>query len=89
MATPSKTPKTPTKGGDPSAPQPSVQEGCFFLSILNNIQNKPEIDWPKVAMEAGFKNAETAKVCRVLRRLAGREESHTSLRSAKITYTFP
>lgn len=76
MASTPKTPKTPAKSGASSTPgdtaeppkvQPSVQEAYFFLSILKNQQNKPEVDWDKVAQESGFKNAETAKVCSIRR----------------------
>jgi hypothetical protein len=46
--------------GDPK--QPSAQEAYLFYTIIKNMKGKPDIDWAAVATDAGFKNAETAKV---------------------------
>ena len=42
--------------------QPTAQEAFLFYTIIKNMKGKPEIDWNSVAVDAGFKNAETAKV---------------------------
>jgi hypothetical protein len=42
--------------------QPTAQEAYLFYTIIKNMKGKPEIDWAAVATDAGFKNAETAKV---------------------------
>ncbi|KAK4120800.1 hypothetical protein N657DRAFT_683287 [Parathielavia appendiculata] len=42
--------------------QPTAQEAYLFYTIIKNMKGKPEIDWAAVAVDAGFKNAETAKV---------------------------
>ncbi|KAG0647929.1 hypothetical protein D0Z07_6041 [Hyphodiscus hymeniophilus] len=39
---------------------PTAKDGLFFLTILMNMSNKPEVDWDLVAAEAGFKNAKVA-----------------------------
>ncbi|KAH8781867.1 hypothetical protein BGZ57DRAFT_1003436 [Hyaloscypha finlandica] len=47
-----------TSAATPSAPAP--KEAIFFLAILNNMKNKPEVDWDAVAQSSGFKNGNTA-----------------------------
>ncbi|KAK4155226.1 hypothetical protein C8A00DRAFT_13716 [Chaetomidium leptoderma] len=42
--------------------QPTPQEAFLFYNIIKNMKGKPEVDWTAVAADAGFKNAETAKV---------------------------
>ncbi|KAK3293293.1 uncharacterized protein B0H64DRAFT_444564 [Chaetomium fimeti] len=42
--------------------QPTLQEAHLFYTIIKSMKGKPEIDWAAVAIDAGFKNAETAKV---------------------------
>ena len=42
--------------------QPTAAEALLFYTIIKNIRNKPDIDWAGVAVDNGFKNAETAKV---------------------------
>jgi hypothetical protein len=41
---------------------PSPQEAFLFYAIIKNMKGKPEVDWAAVAVDANFKNAETAKV---------------------------
>ncbi|KAN0110141.1 hypothetical protein V8E51_006528, partial [Hyaloscypha variabilis] len=46
--------------GSPSGPAPTPKEAMFFLSILNNMKNKPEVDWDVVAAKSGFNSGKTA-----------------------------
>ncbi len=46
--------------------QPTAQEAFLFYTIIKNMKGKPEIDWSAVAVDAGFKNAETAKVSAIV-----------------------
>lgn len=63
---PPKTPK-PAAGGDAAErKQPTAQEAFLFYTIIRNMKGKPEVDWAAVAVDNGFKNAETAKVSLVL-----------------------
>ncbi|AEO71558.1 uncharacterized protein THITE_2093054 [Thermothielavioides terrestris NRRL 8126] len=60
---PPKTPKAATGGEGPDGrKQPTAQEAFLFYTIIKNMKGKPEIDWAAVAVDANFKNAETAKV---------------------------
>jgi hypothetical protein len=70
---PPKTPKkTPTPKPKPvrsiidvdadGRKQPTAGEAFLFYTIIKNMKNKPDIDWAAVAVDNGFKNAETAKV---------------------------
>jgi hypothetical protein len=55
--------KRAADNGEGSAhPQPTAQEGFFFLSIIRNLTNRLEVDWDKVALESGHKSADVAKV---------------------------
>lgn len=60
---PPKTAKAAASGdaGD-GRKQPTAQEAYLFYTIIKNMKGKPEVDWKAVAADAGFKNAETAKV---------------------------
>lgn len=42
--------------------QPTPQEANMFFAVVKNMKGKPEVDWAAVAVDAGLKNAETAKV---------------------------
>lgn len=42
--------------------EPTPAEAMLFYSIVKNTRNKADVDWDAVATEAGFKNAEVAKV---------------------------
>jgi hypothetical protein len=67
MGKATKAPATPsTPGGDeaPARPTPTAQEALLFFNIIKNMKGKPEVDWHAVAVDAGFKNADTAKVSR-------------------------
>ncbi|KAJ4307042.1 hypothetical protein N0V88_000417 [Collariella sp. IMI 366227] len=60
---PPKTPKGNSGGEDGDGrKQPTAQEAFLFYSIIKNMKGKPDVDWTGVATDAGFKNAETAKV---------------------------
>ena len=45
-----------------SKKEPTAGEAMFFFAIVKHTKNKADIDWNGVAEEAGFKNAEVAKV---------------------------
>lgn len=57
---------TPKK---PKAVEPTPQEAYFFLNILVNQTNKPDVDWEAVAQASGFKNGQTANVSGVSKAL--------------------
>ncbi|KAI6747538.1 hypothetical protein HG530_015848 [Fusarium avenaceum] len=42
--------------------EPTAAEAMLFFSIVKNTRNKADVDWNAVAEEAGFKNADVAKV---------------------------
>ncbi|KAH8657158.1 hypothetical protein BGZ60DRAFT_434804 [Tricladium varicosporioides] len=46
----------------PSGKEASAKDGFFFLSIINHMKNKLEVDWEAVAGEVGYSNGTTAKV---------------------------
>jgi hypothetical protein len=63
---PPKTPKPAATGDGPDGrKQPTAAETFLFYTIIKHMKGKPEIDWAAVAADAGFKNAETAKVSRI------------------------
>ncbi|KAK0122381.1 hypothetical protein ONS95_010621 [Cadophora gregata] len=41
---------------------PTDKEAFFFLTIMQCMTNKPEVDWNMVATRAGYSNANCAKV---------------------------
>lgn len=49
-------------GGDAERKQPTPQEAFMFYTVIKNMKGKPDVDWNAVAVDNGFKNAETAKV---------------------------
>ncbi|KAK4101001.1 hypothetical protein N658DRAFT_471917 [Parathielavia hyrcaniae] len=59
---PPKTKAAPAGDAGDGRKQPTAQEAYLFYTIIKNMKGKPEIDWTAVAVDAGFKNAETAKV---------------------------
>ncbi|KAL4723292.1 hypothetical protein ACLX1H_009782 [Fusarium chlamydosporum] len=42
--------------------EPTAAEAMLFFSIVKHTRNKADVDWNAVATEAGFKNADVAKV---------------------------
>ncbi|KAJ4254894.1 hypothetical protein NW762_009692 [Fusarium torreyae] len=42
--------------------EPTAAEAMLFFSIVKHTRNKADVDWNAVAVEAGFKNADVAKV---------------------------
>ncbi|KAH6669881.1 hypothetical protein B0J14DRAFT_565654 [Halenospora varia] len=46
----------------PSGKEATAKDGFFFLSIINHMRNKLEVDWEAVAGEVGYSNGTTAKV---------------------------
>ncbi|RGP66842.1 hypothetical protein FLONG3_8714 [Fusarium longipes] len=42
--------------------EPTAAEAMLFFSIVKHTRNKADVDWNAVAIEAGFKNADVAKV---------------------------
>ncbi|RGP64142.1 hypothetical protein FSPOR_8160 [Fusarium sporotrichioides] len=42
--------------------EPTAAEAMLFFSIVKHTRNKADVDWTAVATEAGFKNADVAKV---------------------------
>ncbi|RSL55989.1 hypothetical protein CEP54_009093 [Fusarium duplospermum] len=42
--------------------EPTAAEAMLFFSIVKHTRNKADVDWDSVALEAGFKNADVAKV---------------------------
>ncbi|KAM5351963.1 hypothetical protein ACJ41O_004686 [Fusarium nematophilum] len=42
--------------------EPTAAEAMLFFSIVKHTRNKADVDWEAVAQEAGFKNADVAKV---------------------------
>ncbi|KAK2624212.1 hypothetical protein QTJ16_006162 [Diplocarpon rosae] len=40
--------------------EPTAKEAMFFLLILSNMKNKPDVDWTVVAEKASLSNAATA-----------------------------
>ncbi|KAF4999744.1 hypothetical protein FDECE_11399 [Fusarium decemcellulare] len=42
--------------------EPTAAEAMLFFSIVKHTRNKADVDWEAVATEAGFKNADVAKV---------------------------
>ncbi|KAF4441922.1 hypothetical protein F53441_11882 [Fusarium austroafricanum] len=42
--------------------EPTAAEAMLFFSIVKHTRNKADVDWNAVANEAGFKNADVAKV---------------------------
>lgn len=59
---PPKSAKKAASGDAGDRKQPTAQEAYLFYTIIKNMKGKPEVDWAAVAADAGFKNAETAKV---------------------------
>lgn len=53
---------TPNDGSTSDKPQPTPAEAYLFFTLIKNMRSKPDIDWDQVAIDNGFKNAETAKV---------------------------
>ncbi|CZT48937.1 uncharacterized protein RSE6_09707 [Rhynchosporium secalis] len=41
---------------------PTPREAFFFLTIMQCMKNKPDVDWDLVATRAGYSNARSAKV---------------------------
>ncbi|KAK8037174.1 hypothetical protein PG991_001488 [Apiospora marii] len=50
---------TPKAAGQPKA---TDLEARFFLIILSNLKSPPQVDWHKVAEQAGYMNGPTAAV---------------------------
>ncbi|KAJ3503416.1 hypothetical protein NM208_g16519 [Fusarium decemcellulare] len=50
--------------------EPTAAEAMLFFSIVKHTRNKADVDWEAVATEAGFKNADVAKVSTSLPLLA-------------------
>jgi hypothetical protein len=46
--------------------EPTAAEAMLFFSIVKHTRNKADVDWDSVALEAGFKNADVAKVSTLL-----------------------
>jgi hypothetical protein len=46
--------------------EPTAAEAMLFFSIVKHTRNKADVDWNAVATEAGFKNADVAKVSLIL-----------------------
>ncbi|KAF4625336.1 hypothetical protein G7Y89_g12832 [Cudoniella acicularis] len=46
----------------PSGKEATPKDAFFFLTILSNMKNKPDVNWDEVAVKAGYSNATTAKV---------------------------
>ncbi|KAM7183457.1 hypothetical protein V8F33_013567 [Rhypophila sp. PSN 637] len=55
-------PDSPNDGSNSDKPQPTPAEAYLFFTLIKNMKSKPDIDWDQVAIDNGFKNAETAKV---------------------------
>ncbi|KAH7249818.1 uncharacterized protein BKA55DRAFT_675686 [Fusarium redolens] len=47
---------------DSNKKEPTAAEAMLFFSIVKHTRNKADVDWNAVATEAGFKNADVAKV---------------------------
>ncbi|KAM0427332.1 hypothetical protein ACHAPT_007767 [Fusarium lateritium] len=47
---------------DAAKKEPTAAEAMLFFSIVKHTRNKADVDWDLVAIEAGFKNADVAKV---------------------------
>lgn len=47
---------------DNNKKEPTAAEAMLFFSIVKHTRNKADVDWNAVASEAGFKNADVAKV---------------------------
>ncbi|EMT68518.1 hypothetical protein ACKRZS_001047 [Fusarium odoratissimum] len=47
---------------DSNKKEPTAAEAMLFFSIVKHTRNKADVDWNAVASEAGFKNADVAKV---------------------------
>ncbi|KAF5026204.1 hypothetical protein F66182_1709 [Fusarium sp. NRRL 66182] len=47
---------------DNNKKEPTAAEAMLFFSIVKHTRNKADVDWNAVATEAGFKNADVAKV---------------------------
>ncbi|PVH80953.1 hypothetical protein DL98DRAFT_531708 [Cadophora sp. DSE1049] len=53
----------PATMAETKAPRaPTEKEAFFFLTIMQCMTNKPEVDWDLVASRAGYSNANCAKV---------------------------
>lgn len=62
---PPKAAKAAAAEGPDGRKQPTAQEAFLFYAVIKNMKGKPEVDWGAVAEDAGFKNADTAKVSSV------------------------
>ncbi|KAM0240842.1 hypothetical protein ACHAP5_007768 [Fusarium lateritium] len=67
--------------------EPTAAEAMLFFSIVKNTRNKADVDWNAVAEEAGFKNADVAKVRfgQVKRKLGISTETSTPARAPTST----
>ncbi|KAF5670320.1 hypothetical protein FHETE_4565 [Fusarium heterosporum] len=64
--------------------EPTAAEAMLFFSIVKHTRNKADVDWNAVATEAGFKNADVAKVRfgQVKRKLGISTETTAPVRTA-------
>lgn len=64
--------------------EPTAAEAMLFFSIVKHTRNKADVDWEGVAQEAGFKNAEVAKVPPLFYPISSSKLTHIQVRFGQV-----
>ncbi|KAK7920500.1 hypothetical protein PG985_008522 [Apiospora marii] len=79
---------TDNKNPPKAAGQPKATdlEARFFLIILSNLKSPPQVDWDKVAVQAGYMNGATAAVrFRQIKKRLGIDTGSSAALPSKVT----
>ena len=68
--------------------EPTAAEAMLFFSIVKHTRNKADVDWNAVATEAGFKNADVAKVSLILYVPGATLSSHLTIHPHRVIPVF-